>query len=103
MEQLKIGITHGYTNGVGYEVILRTFENPTMLELCTPVLYGSPKLATYHRKAMELSTNFCTISRAEDAISEKLNIIECFHNFIHIKTAVFRHMCGFLKGTAFFS
>ncbi len=85
MEQLKIGITHGYTNGVGYEVILRTFENPTMLELCTPVLYGSPKLATYHRKAMELSTNFCTISRAEDAISEKLNIIECFQDEVKVE------------------
>ena len=84
MEQLKIGITHGYTNGVSYEVILKAFENPTMLELCTPVVYGSPKLATYHRKAMELSTNFSTIQNAGEAIKEKLNIIECFQEEVKV-------------------
>jgi len=78
MEKLKIGITHGYINGVSYEVILRAFENPVMAELCTPVVYGSPKLMTYHRKAMEIMTNFTTISKAEEAMKEKLNIIECF-------------------------
>ena len=84
MEQLKIGITHGYINGVSYEVILKAFENPTMLELCTPVVYGSPKLATYHRKAMELSTNFSTIQNAGEAIKEKLNIIECFKEEVKV-------------------
>lgn len=84
MEQLKIGITHGYTNGVSYEVILKAFENPTMLELCTPVIYGSPKLAAYHRKAMELSTNFNTIQHAGEASKEKLNIIECFKEEVKV-------------------
>ena len=46
MERIKIGITHGDTNGVGYEVILKAFEDPTVLELCTPIIYGSPKVAT---------------------------------------------------------
>ncbi len=84
MEQLKIGITHGYTNGVSYEVILKAFENPTMLELCTPIVYGSPKLATYHRKAMELGTNFSTIQHAGEALKEKLNIIECFKEEVKV-------------------
>ena len=55
-----------------------------MLELCTPVVYGSPKLATYHRKAMELSTNFSTIQNAGEAIKEKLNIIECFKEEVKV-------------------
>ena len=62
MERIKIGITHGYTNGVGYEVILKAFEEPTLLELCTPIVYGSPKVASYHRKALGLNTNFTTTS-----------------------------------------
>ena len=41
--KIKIGITQGDINGVGYEVILKTFADPVMLELCTPVIYGSPK------------------------------------------------------------
>ena len=56
--KIKVGITHGDINGVGYEVILKTFSDPLMLELCTPIVYGSPKVAAYHRKAMDISTNF---------------------------------------------
>ena len=39
--KIRIGITQGDINGVGYEVILKTFSDPTMLELCTPIIYGS--------------------------------------------------------------
>ena len=45
--KIRIGITQGDINGVGYEVILKTFSDPTMLELCTPIIYGSPKVAAY--------------------------------------------------------
>ena len=45
--KIVVGITHGDVNGVGYEVILKIFSEPAMLELCTPVIYGSPKVATY--------------------------------------------------------
>lgn len=48
--KIRIGITQGDINGVGYEVILKTFSDPTMLELCTPIIYGSPKVAAYHVK-----------------------------------------------------
>ena len=50
---IKVGITHGDINGVGYEVILKTLSDPRIVELCTPVLYGSAKVAAYHRKALD--------------------------------------------------
>ena len=84
MERLKIGITQGNTNGVGYEVILKTFEDPTTLELCTPVIYGSPKVATYHRKAIGATTNFYTIQHAEEAQQEHLNVLECITEEVKI-------------------
>lgn len=52
--KIKIGITHGDTNGIGYEVILKALEDPRMLELCTPVIYGSAKIAATYRKLAEL-------------------------------------------------
>ena len=85
MEKLKIGITHGYTNGVSYEVILKSFEEPTIFELCTPIVYGSPKLATYHKKALDLNTNFTIIQNAENAIEGKLNILECFTDEVKVE------------------
>ena len=75
MDKIKIGITHGDPNGVGYEIIFKTFEDPTMLELCTPIIYGSPKVASYHRKTMDLQTNFNTITSAKDAREGVLNLI----------------------------
>ena len=54
--KIRVAITHGDTNGIGYEVIFKTFEDPTMLDLCTPIIYGSPKAATYHRTAMQLQS-----------------------------------------------
>lgn len=52
--KIKIGITHGDINGVGYEVILKTLEDNRILELCTPVIYGSAKIANYYRKGLEI-------------------------------------------------
>jgi len=51
--KIKVGITHGDINGIGYEVLLKALEDPRMLELCTPVIYGSAKIAAYYRKAAE--------------------------------------------------
>ena len=55
--KIRVGITHGDINGIGYEVILKSFSDATMLELCTPIVYGSPKVATFHRKSMDIATN----------------------------------------------
>ena len=57
-KKIRVAITQGDANGVGYELILKTFAEPTIFDLCIPVVYGSAKLATYHRKAIESTTNF---------------------------------------------
>ena len=78
MEQerkIRVAITHGDTNGVGYEVILKTFADPAMLELCTPIIYGSPKAAAYYSKALEIDTPFSIINHAADAREGRLNLL----------------------------
>lgn len=51
---IRVGITHGDINGIGYEVILKMLEDSRLLELCTPVVYGSAKIASFYRKALEM-------------------------------------------------
>lgn len=80
---IKIGITQGDINGVSYEVILKTFEAEDMLSLCTPVVYGSPKVATYHKKAIDSQLNIHIIDSAETAKHGKLNMINCFGDEDH--------------------
>ena len=83
--KIKVGITHGDINGVGYEVILKTFSDSTMLELCTPIVYGSPKVAAYHRKAMDIPTNFSIINSAEGAMDDRLNILNCTEDELKVE------------------
>jgi 4-hydroxythreonine-4-phosphate dehydrogenase len=75
---IKIGISHGDINGIGYELILKTFEDIRLFESCIPVIYGSSKVLAYQRKAMNLSpVNFNTINHAGDAGMNRLNVINC--------------------------
>jgi len=85
MSKIKVGITHGDPNGIGYEVILKTFADPAMLEICTPVIYGSPKVASYHRKSLDLQTNFTTVGSAGDAHDESLNLVHCTADEVKIE------------------
>ena len=83
--KIRVAITHGDTNGIGYEVILKAFEDPEMLELCTPIIYGSPKVATAHRKAMEIETQFSVINSAENAKDNKVNLLAAVPDEIEVK------------------
>lgn len=77
-KMIKVGISHGDINGISYELILKTFEDIRIFELCIPVIYGSPKVLAYHRKAMNLpSVNFNTINNPGDTGMNRLNMISC--------------------------
>ena len=84
-QKIRVAITQGDTNGVGYEVILKVFTSPEMLELCTPIIYGSSKIAAYHRKALNLETSFSTISNAEEARDGRVNLLNCFDEEIKVE------------------
>ena len=74
--KIKVGITHGDINGIGYEVILKTLEDNRILELCTPIVYGSAKIAAYYRKNMELQPfNLNQVASAAEAKANNYNII----------------------------
>ena len=81
---VRVAITHGDTNGIGYEIILKTFADPEMFELCIPIVYGSPKVAAYHKKLLSMQTNFSIIDKAEDAKPGRLNIIATFDEEVKI-------------------
>ena len=83
--KIKVGITQGDVNGIGYEVILKTFAEPAMFELCTPIVYGSPKVAAYHRKALDLPTNFSIINSAKDAEPDRLSIVNCNEDEVKVE------------------
>lgn len=84
MDKLRIGITHGDLNGVGYEIILKAFADTELCELCVPVVYGSPRAAIYYRKNLNLQTNFRSINSVEQVEDGMLNMVVCIEDEVKI-------------------
>ncbi len=76
--KIRVAITHGDTNSINYEVLFKAFEEPSMTELFTPIIYGSPKVVSYYRNVLKTPTNFVTINKAEDAYEGKVNLLAAF-------------------------
>lgn len=77
-DKIIIGITQGDINGIGYEVILKALDDPHVLEICTPVIYGSSKVAAFYRKHLDIQNmNLNIINAVEEANPKRINIINC--------------------------
>ena len=85
-DKIIIGITHGDINGIGYEVILKTLSDPRMLETFVPVIYGSPKVAAYHRKNLDIQgLNLNIVNTIEEINLKRVNIISCVDDEIKVE------------------
>ena len=84
--KLKIGITQGDTNGVGWEIILKIFSDIRLTELFTPVVYGSSVAAAFHQKTLKEyePVRFNIVDSAERAQAGKVNMVECGPKEIYV-------------------
>jgi len=83
---IKVGITQGDINGVGLEVIIKTFLDPAMSEICTPIIFGSNKTATFHRKALAIEDfSFNIIRDVEQANPKRPNLVNIYDEDINIE------------------
>lgn len=84
-KRVRIGITHGDMNGIGYEIIIKTLQDQRLMELYTLVVYGSSKVASYHRKALNINDfNFNLIRKADQAHPRRPNIVNIHDEEIKI-------------------
>ncbi len=71
-----LGITIGDLNGIGPEIILKTFSDPRMLLFCTPVIYASTSTINYHRKVIDAKNfNFHAVNSIDQIHRGKVNLI----------------------------
>ncbi|MDX9846897.1 MAG: 4-hydroxythreonine-4-phosphate dehydrogenase PdxA [Tenuifilaceae bacterium] len=93
--KVVVGITQGDINGIGYEVIIKTLQDNRLNDFCVPVVYGSPKAAAYHRKAINLeSFNFNQIKDISEVHSKKSNIINCMDENVRVELGKVTEMGG---------
>lgn len=73
-EKIVVGISIGDLNGIGSEVVLKTFQDQRMLDFCTPVIFASVKSLSFFKKVYELDVNLHGIDNLRDIVHKKINV-----------------------------
>ena len=85
-KKIRVGISIGDINGVGMEVIFKTFMDKRMLDFCTPVVFGSTKVASYHKKVNEIKNfSFNLIDSFNNVNDKQVNLLNCWKEDVEIK------------------
>ena len=95
MEKMRIGITVGDINGIGLEVILKTISHKNITDVCTPVVYGSTKIVSYHKNIVGIDDfKFQSLRDAQRIHTDKINIINCWQDNVNITLGKVSEMGG---------
>lgn len=85
-KQIRVGISIGDINGVGPEVIMKTFSDARMLDFCTPIIFAPSKVIAYYRKTLHLKNfHFLVCDDIHEVKHKNVNILASTHGEVPIK------------------
>lgn len=84
-DKIKLGISIGDLNGIGCEVVLKTFEDVRMLEFCTPIIFASNKTVSYQQKELNINIKFNGLQEASNAIDGKVNVVNVWKEIPNVQ------------------
>ncbi|MEL6986672.1 MAG: 4-hydroxythreonine-4-phosphate dehydrogenase PdxA [Bacteroidota bacterium] len=85
MEKIRLGITMGDINGIGAEVIIKTLSNSALLEYCTPIVYGSSKIFSYHKKIVKADDlQVQNLNSADRPYTGRINVVNCWQENVTV-------------------
>lgn len=79
-KKIVVGISIGDLNGIGAEIVLKTFSDPRMFDFCTPVVFASQKAIQFLKKHLNLTTQTQKVESLDKLIDKKLNIINVWND-----------------------
>ena len=83
-ENIVVGISIGDLNGIGSEIILKTFEDARMLELCTPVIFANVKLLSFVKRNLNLTLSLHGIDKLDQVVLGKINVFNLWKEGVDI-------------------
>lgn len=83
-ENIIVGISIGDLNGIGSEIILKTFEDPRMLEMCTPVIFANVKILSFIKKELQIETPIHGIDTLDQIVIGKINVLNVWKESVSI-------------------
>ncbi|GAA4942599.1 4-hydroxythreonine-4-phosphate dehydrogenase PdxA [Algibacter agarivorans] len=87
-ENIIVGISIGDLNGIGGEIVLKTFEDPRMLDFCTPVIFASAKVMMFYKSYFKSEINFHGINSMNQLAIGKVNVFNCWNEPVKIEFGV---------------
>jgi 4-hydroxythreonine-4-phosphate dehydrogenase len=85
-DKIKVGISQGDINGIGMEVIIKSFLDPAIFDICTPVLFSSQKTVSFHRKLLNIEDfNFHLLREGDEPNTKKANLRSCYEEDVQIE------------------
>ena len=93
-DKIIVGISIGDLNGIGIEVILKTFQDKRMLDFCTPVLFGATKTISYHKKALGLEIPVQGILSINQVNHSKINVLNIWKEDVKIELGTATKISG---------
>jgi 4-hydroxythreonine-4-phosphate dehydrogenase len=93
-ENIIVGISIGDLNGIGSEIVLKTFEDARMLEMCTPVIFANVKTLSFLRKSFESTAPLHGIDKLEQIIPGKINVLNLWREPIQLEYGVNNEKVG---------
>jgi len=90
-----IGITTGDLNGIGMEIIIKTFSDNRMLDLCTPVIFASNKVVNFYRRLVpEHPFQFTSTKDLTQLNLKQVNIFNCWEEEVALQPGVLTDLSG---------
>ncbi len=93
-ETIIVGISIGDLNGIGPEIVLKTFEDPRMLDFCTPLIFASVKSLSFIKKALDINTNIQGIDHINQLVHGKVNVLNVWKENVDIEFGVENNTMG---------
>lgn len=80
-----IGISCGDINGIGIELIIKTFTDTRILDICTPVIFASNKLINFYKKTVaDANLNFQNLKDIARPYPKQVNVFNCWEEEVNI-------------------
>jgi 4-phospho-D-threonate 3-dehydrogenase / 4-phospho-D-erythronate 3-dehydrogenase len=83
-QKIKLGISIGDLNGIGGEIVLKTFDDSRMLDFCTPVIFASVKTLSFLKKHFDLGINIHGVDNVSQVIEGKINVVNVWKENVNI-------------------
>ncbi|AWI25133.1 4-hydroxythreonine-4-phosphate dehydrogenase PdxA [Flavobacterium pallidum] len=93
-ENIIVGISIGDLNGIGSEIVLKTFEDNRMLEMCTPVIFANVKTLSHLRKSFESTAPLHGIDKLDQVLTGKINVLNVWRENIELAYGVNNPVVG---------